>query len=143
MSLFTLLLAITALFCSLVTGFVLAFTIVVMPGLRALPDREFLGAFKAVDGIIQNNDPLFLLTWVGAVFLVTAAGIMSISELSGITQLLLCLAIGHCEYYWNVMQDSKIKMENIRIEYSNEGTGVKHLAVEKLACYHRLDYQRN
>jgi len=59
--------------------------------------------------------------------------------LTGITQLLLCLAIGHCEYYWNVMQDSKIKLENIRIEYSNEGTGVKHLAVENVS----LDVHEN
>lgn len=37
------------------------------------------------------------------------------------------------------MQDSKIKLENIRIEYSNEGTGVKHLAVENVS----LDVHEN
>ena len=50
----------------LVAGFVFAFAVVVMPGLGTLPDRDFLRAFKRVDGVIQDNQPLFILVWVGS-----------------------------------------------------------------------------
>jgi uncharacterized membrane protein len=43
--------------CSLVAGFLFAFAIVVMPGIRSLNDREFIRAFQVMDGVIQNNHP--------------------------------------------------------------------------------------
>ncbi len=89
----TLLLIAATLLCGLTTGLVFAFTVVVMPGIRMLPDREFLGAFKAIDRIIQNNDPLFLLAWVGSVILLIAAGVMNVTVLSGLHRLLLIGAV--------------------------------------------------
>lgn len=38
--------------CSLVAGFLFAFAVVVMPGMRSLDDGEFIGAFRAIDGAI-------------------------------------------------------------------------------------------
>ena len=46
--------------CALVAGLLFAFAVVVMPGLRWLGDREFPGAFRAVDGVIQAAQPVFL-----------------------------------------------------------------------------------
>ena len=43
------------------------FAAVVMPGIAKLSDREFLLAFKQMDGIIQNNQPAFMFVWVGSV----------------------------------------------------------------------------
>ncbi len=94
MPIHTLLLIAATLLCGLTTGLVFAFTAVVMPGIRTLPDREFLSAFKAIDRIIQNNDPLFLLAWVGSVILLIAAGVMNVAVLSGIPRLLLVGAVG-------------------------------------------------
>ena len=53
--------------CSLVCGFTLIFAVVVMPGISRLEDKEFLKAFQLLDGIIQNNQPIFLLIWLGSV----------------------------------------------------------------------------
>ena len=53
--------------CSLVTGFIFTYAVVVMPGLSKLNDKEFIRAFQVTDGIIQNNQPLFMLTWVGSI----------------------------------------------------------------------------
>ena len=47
--------------CSLVAGFMFAFSVVVMPGIKSLNDREFIKAFQVMDRIIQNNQPIFIL----------------------------------------------------------------------------------
>jgi len=57
----------SAFLCSLVTGFALIFAVVVMPGISRFKDKEFLKAFQLIDGIIQNNQPIFLLIWLGSV----------------------------------------------------------------------------
>ena len=60
-------LIVSALSCGLVTGFILTYAIVVMPGLAKLTDRNFLRAFQVTDEIIQNNQPLFMLIWVDSI----------------------------------------------------------------------------
>ena len=57
----------SALLCSLATGFTFVFAIVVMPGISKFEDKEFLIAFQHIDGVIQNNQPLFLLVWLGSI----------------------------------------------------------------------------
>ena len=54
-------LLLSILFCSLVAGLLFGFAVVVMPGIAKLADKEYLLAFKHMDGIIQNNQPLFVL----------------------------------------------------------------------------------
>ena len=51
-------LGLASFFCSLVAGFLFAFAVVVMPGIRHLGDREFLLAFQEMDGVIQRGQPL-------------------------------------------------------------------------------------
>src|SRR5262245_42075172 len=60
-------LILATLLCSLVAGFLFAFAAVVMPGIRRLDDGAFIRAFQAIDGVIQANQPLFLLVWVGSI----------------------------------------------------------------------------
>lgn len=67
MDFFSLVLIAAALLCSLVAGFLFAFAIVVMPGLKDLGDREFLRAFQVIDRIIQRGQPLFMVVWVGSI----------------------------------------------------------------------------
>ncbi len=55
----------STLLCSLVAGFVFAFTIVIMPGIKSLSDHDFLQAFNVMDRVIQNNQPIFVLVWLG------------------------------------------------------------------------------
>ncbi len=53
--------------CSLVSGFIFTYAIIVMPGLSNLNDKEFIRAFQATDAVIQNNQPIFMITWIGSI----------------------------------------------------------------------------
>ena len=64
--------------CTLVTGFTLLYAVVIMPGLSKLDDKEFIKAFQVTDGVIQDNQPLFILTWLGSVISVVGAILTSI-----------------------------------------------------------------
>ena len=71
----------SVLFCALATGFILTYSIVVMPGLSKLDDKEFIKAFQVTDGIIQNNQPIFILIWLGSIISVFSTIIVSIFSL--------------------------------------------------------------
>ena len=43
------------LFCSLVSGFIFTYAVVVMPGLSNLNNKNFLRAFQVTDAVIQNK----------------------------------------------------------------------------------------
>ena len=93
MGIFQVTLMLATFLCSLVAGFVFAFALVVMPGIRSLNDREFIRAFQVMDRVIQNNQPIFVLVWIGSVVaLVTSAG-LGLGQLDGDGRLLLILAV--------------------------------------------------
>ena len=69
------------LLCALATGFILTYAIIVMPGLSKLDDKEFIKAFQVTDGIIQNNQPIFILIWLGSIISVFCTIIVSIISL--------------------------------------------------------------
>lgn len=94
MNLFETALVLSTLLCSLVAGFVFAFATVVMPGIGRLNDRDFLQAFKAMDRMIQDNQPIFMLVWVGSVVALAGSALLSLWWLDGTDRLLLMLASG-------------------------------------------------
>ncbi len=81
MDIVTVTLFLSCLTCALVTGFVLTFAVIVMPGLSKLGDKEFIEAFQSMDQIIQNNHPIFLLTWMGSIVSVLGAMVVGVYEL--------------------------------------------------------------
>ena len=83
---------IALLLCSLTAGVLFAFAVVVMPGLRTLDDAAYLRAFQLMDGIIQNNQPLFMLVWVGSVVAMLAALVLGVGTLTGMDRMLLLAA---------------------------------------------------
>ena len=91
-SIFQITLILATFFTSLVAGFLLAFAIVVMAGIKALPDREFIRAFQVMDGVIQNNHPLFIIVWVGSVLALIVSAVFGIWQLDGISRIILLLA---------------------------------------------------
>lgn len=82
-------LILSTLLCALVSGLVFTFAIIVMPGIRKLKDREFVRAFQVMDGIIQNNQPLFLFVWVGSVLTLIISAVLGIWQLNGIQGIFL------------------------------------------------------
>ena len=92
MTFFQVTLIAAAFLCSLVAGFLFAFAAVVMPGLRHLDDREFIRAFQVTDRVIQNNQPVFILVWLGSVLAVAAAALLSGWALGGADRALAIVA---------------------------------------------------
>ena len=82
-NLFYLILVLSILSSALVAGLVFGFAAVVMPGINKLSDRDFLLAFKHMDEVIQNNQPVFMLVWTGSIVLVTGTLILGTLILSG------------------------------------------------------------
>ena len=83
-----------AFLCSLVAGFLFAFAVVIMPGIRNLGDREFLRAFQAIDGVIQRGQPLFGLVWLGSVLALVAGLALGVGQVAGLEKMLLAIAGG-------------------------------------------------
>ena len=79
MEFFNFFLFLSILSCSLVTGFIFTYAVVVMPGLSKLSDKEFLKAFQVTDAVIQNKQPIFMLIWVGSIVSVLSLILISIA----------------------------------------------------------------
>ena len=92
MDLFETTLIVATLFCSLVAGFVFAFAVVVMPGIRQFNDRDYLRSFKLIDGVIQNNQPVFMLVWIGSIISLVSASLLSLWHLEEAERLPLFVA---------------------------------------------------
>ena len=85
-------LMLSILFCSLVAGLLFGFAIVVMPGIAKLTDKEYLLAFKHMDGIIQNDQPLFILVWAGSILSVIVTLVLGVMNLNGTQTYLISAA---------------------------------------------------
>lgn len=81
MNAFDVSLLVATFLCAITAGLLFAFVVVVMPGIRSLPDRDFLRAFKVMDRIIQQNEPRFLIVWVGSAVALVAAVLLGIGAL--------------------------------------------------------------
>ena len=92
MELIQLTVLVSTLLCSFVAGLVLTFAIVVMPGIKTLGDRDYLKSFKAIDRVIQNNQPIFMLVWVGSAVALLASTVLGIWQLGGLDRILLIVA---------------------------------------------------
>ena len=85
-------LLLTILLCSLVAGLLFGFAVVVMPGIANLENREFLMAFKHMDEVIQNNQPLFIMVWGGSILSVFITLILGTMNTAGMELYLLWFA---------------------------------------------------
>ena len=90
---FTIILVVTTLLCSLVAGFLFAFAVVAMPGIGRLDDRSFIRAFQVIDGVIQDNQPLFMFVWVGSIVALVLATALGLSEIDGMNRTVLIAAV--------------------------------------------------
>ncbi len=86
-------LALALFLCALVAGFLLAFSMIVMPGLQKLNDHGFLKGFKVIDRVIQDNHPGFMLIWVGSVLAILASAWVAYAGLEGTDRLLVFGAV--------------------------------------------------
>jgi uncharacterized membrane protein len=91
---FSLVLPLATVLCALVAGFLFAFAVVVMPGLKRLGDREFILAFQQIDGVIQRGQPLFGLVWMGSALALLVAFVLGLGQLDGLGVALISTCTG-------------------------------------------------
>jgi uncharacterized membrane protein len=77
---------------SLSTGITYTFALLVMRGNAGLSDDMFILSFQKIDGIIQDNDGLFIFTWAGSILAVGLALISGLGAGSGPARILLIAA---------------------------------------------------
>ena len=92
MGIFQIALMLATLLCSLTAGFVLAFAVVVMPGIKSLNDREFIRTFQVIDRVIQSSQPIFMLVWIGSIVALVTSTVLGIGQLDGTERLLIIFA---------------------------------------------------
>lgn len=78
---FPIILILATLLCALVAGLLFAFAIVTMPGIKSLNDGEFIRAFQVMDDVIQKNQPIFMLVWMGSALTLLLATVVGIGQL--------------------------------------------------------------
>jgi len=91
--LFPIILALSTLLCALVAGFLFAFVIVVMPGIKQLKDVEFLRVFQLIDGVIQKKQFFFMLVWIGSILSLLIATVLGYNTLDSLGQSLIFVAL--------------------------------------------------
>ena len=126
----------TILFCSLVGGFIFTYSIVVMPGLSNLNDKDFLKAFQVTDAVIQNNQPLFMFTWIGsivAILITIAATLVTV----GLSEAWLII-LGGAAYLLGV-QGITVAI-HIPLNNHIQKLNIEELSEKKLA-YERLKFE--
>ena len=113
------------LLCSLVSGFIFTYAIVVMPGLSNLNDKNFLRAFQVTDAVIQNKQPIFMFIWIGSIMSILTTILVSFVSI-GLSKAWPIVLIGIV--YLLVVQGITITIhiplnnhiQNIKIEKLNE-----------------------
>ena len=63
-----------------------------MPGIRSLNDHDFLQAFKVIDRVIQQQQPIFVLVWLGSILSLVTAALVGIVQFDGVNRLLIGIA---------------------------------------------------
>jgi len=81
------------LLCSLVSGFIFTYSIVVMPGLSNLNNKDFLKAFQVTDAVIQNNQPFFMFTWISSIVAILTTIVASLITV-GLLESWLIILVG-------------------------------------------------
>ena len=119
--------------CALVAGFLFAFAVVVMPGLKKLSNRSFILAFQGIDGVIQHGQPLFTFVWVGSIVTLIACTIAGYGRIESLDYGILVLAM--VTYFFGVQASTVL----INIPLNNQ---LQKLDVTK-ANEAELDSARN
>lgn len=117
-------------------GFLFAFAVVVMPGLRELDDGAYIRAFQAIDGVIQRDDPLFGLVFVGAIVAMLAALVLGVPALAGVERAML---IGAGALY---LGGVLVPTAAVNVPLNNRLQGVDVVGVEERAAGRRAFEER-
>jgi uncharacterized membrane protein len=63
-----------------------------MPGIGKLGDKDFIRAFQVIDRIIQNNQPIFMVVWLGSVLAIILTAVSGYGRLDMPENLIIGIA---------------------------------------------------
>lgn len=92
MNAYTWLLLVATFLSALMAGFLFAFAVVVMPGIKGLSDRDFLRSFRAIDRVIQDGQPLFMIMWLGSSIALIATTVLALMDRGGADLAIISMA---------------------------------------------------
>lgn len=92
MSIYACVVTIATFLNALMAGFLFAFSVVVMPGIKQLSDRDFLRSFQAIDRVIQGGQPLFMIMWLGSSLALIAAVALALMHSGGQGRIIIAAA---------------------------------------------------
>ena len=120
MNIFIVALIMSSFLCSLVAGFLLSYAIVVMPGIKSLDDKSFIKTFKVTDRIIQNNNPVFILMWLGSILSILTCMVTSFSYLNStylyiinMTGLVYLIGVQFLTIFINIPLNNELQRINV------------------------------
>ncbi|HYG83920.1 MAG TPA: DUF1772 domain-containing protein [Verrucomicrobiae bacterium] len=99
MPLYELLLTIATLLVGLIAGFFFTFSVIFMPGLRRLTNKDYIRSFQAVDSVLQNSlpavstAPIFGVVFFCAIFSLIASAALAIGIAGETDKILLVVAV--------------------------------------------------
>ena len=128
--------AVATFLCAVTTGMLVVFSVVVMPGIGSLPDRDYLQAFKVMDRIIQENDARFIGIWVGSIVSVLMAAIGAIGSSQGLALWLIAGAA----VIWVLLVQVPTVMVNIPLNNTLQRTEIDTLS-QRDAAEERLRFE--
>ena len=130
--------------CSLVTGFIFTYAIVVLPGFSKLDDKEYIRAFQVTDEVIQNNQPLFMLTWIGSIISVLGAILASIlSPDLGETWFIVLIGVVYLLGVQGVTITIHLPMNNHIKDLNLDELDNQTLSIERLKLETKWNYFNN
>jgi uncharacterized membrane protein len=92
MKVYEIALIVAALLVAMAAGLLFAFATVVMPGLNRLTDREYIRSFQAIDGVVQDGQPVFGVVVAGSAVALAVATALSFGQLEGTNRWMLIIA---------------------------------------------------
>lgn len=128
------LIVVAALLCGVVGGLLFGFAVVAMPGLRTLDDATFIRSFQVMDRVIQDNQPVFMLAWLGSVVALIASVVVGLGQLDGFELgLLLAAAVVYLLGVQLPTATINIPLNNQLQSVDVESAGATQLAAERTA----------
>ena len=111
MTVSNLLLELTATCTALIAGLLYSYSCSVMPGLKSLPDSEFIAVMQSINRAIQN--PVFFISFMGTLLLLPVSTYMHYSQpLSSRFWLLLIATIFYLAGVFSVTAFGNIPLNN-------------------------------
>lgn len=115
-----------------------------MLGLSDLNDSDFLREFQVTDAIIQNNEPLFMFTWIASIVAILATILVSLVTIGfAKAWLIVLVSVAYLLGVQGIMVAIHIPLNNHIHKIEIEDLNDKALADERLQFETKWNFLNN